>query len=85
MKTFSRDQVATLVDRLEEEPRFLILVAGPRQSGKTTLVKQALAQIDLPREYVALDSFESSTGDMELSTDGLGAPRDRHEFRFHRS
>ena len=73
MKTFSRDQVATLVDRLEEEPRFLILVAGPRQSGKTTLVKQALAQIDLPREYVALDSFESSTGDMELSTDGLGA------------
>ena len=73
MKTFSRDQVATLVDRLEEEPRFLILVAGPRQSGKTTLVKQALAQIDLPREYIALDSFESSTGDMELSTDGLGA------------
>ncbi len=73
MKTFSRDQVATLVDRLEEEPRFLILVAGPRQSGKTTLVKQALAQIDLPREYVAVDSFESSTGDMELSTAGLGA------------
>ena len=61
MNQFYRQQVATLLERIDEEPRFLILVAGPRQSGKTTLVRQALAQIDVPRKYVAVDRFELSS------------------------
>lgn len=41
-KEFSRDHTRTLAGRLEEPRRFLQVVAGPRQVGKTTLVHQAL-------------------------------------------
>jgi len=39
---FRRDQVAALTARLSEPRRFIQVVAGPRQVGKTTLVLQAL-------------------------------------------
>ena len=65
MNEFRRRQVATLLDRVREEPKFLILVEGPRQSGKTTLVRQVLAQIDLPCRYVAVDSLETPTLDSD--------------------
>ena len=58
MKPFQRQEVETLLDRLGGDPRFLILVTGPRQSGKTTLVRQALAQIDRRSRYVAVDQPE---------------------------
>jgi predicted AAA+ superfamily ATPase len=34
-----------LQTRLEEVPRFITIVAGPRQVGKTTLVRQAIAEV----------------------------------------
>ena len=40
---YSRAQLETLQARLDEPPRFMIVVAGPRQIGKSTLVRQALA------------------------------------------
>ncbi len=42
---FQRSQVQTLQARVQETPRFITIVAGPRQVGKTTLVKQALSGI----------------------------------------
>lgn len=44
MAEFERDQKAILVSRLREKPRRLIIVTGPRQAGKTTMVQQALAE-----------------------------------------
>lgn len=41
-KTFQRNQINTLQARLSESPRFMIVVAGPRQIGKSTMVRQAL-------------------------------------------
>ena len=41
-----RDGLAAFVSRLNEPRRFLQVVAGPRQVGKTTFVRQALAQLD---------------------------------------
>ena len=35
------------VGRLREPRRFLQVVAGPRQAGKTTMVAQALARLSL--------------------------------------
>ena len=55
METFQRSQVRTLLDRLDESPRFLIAVFGPRQSGKTWLVRQALRRVDRPHLFVELD------------------------------
>lgn len=39
---FERKQIETLRQRLGEAPQFLIVVAGPRQIGKSTMVRQAL-------------------------------------------
>ena len=48
--------VAELAKRMREEPRHLILVTGPRQTGKTTAVLQALKEVDLQSQYVDVDA-----------------------------
>ncbi len=55
MDSFQRSQVATLVRRLAEAPRRIAAVFGPRQTGKTTGVRQALQQIERPSRYLAVD------------------------------
>lgn len=52
---FAREYAAVLADRLAEPRRFLQVVAGPRQVGKTTLVQQVLAQLDRPSVLVSAD------------------------------
>ena len=61
MSTFQRTGVPTLIDRLREPPSRLIAVFGPRQTGKTTMVRQALVQIDRPSLYLAVDEPDAST------------------------
>ena len=52
---YERAQLSTLLGRLDEAPERLILITGPRQTGKTTLVRQALARLDRPSRYLAAD------------------------------
>ncbi len=52
---FHRDSAAVLATRLGEPRRFLEVVAGPRQVGKTTLVQQVLSQLDRPSVFVSAD------------------------------
>jgi len=55
METFERAQATTLGERLAEEPHRLISLFGPRQAGKTTIVRQALRKIGrTPRKYLAV-------------------------------
>ena len=60
MSSFKRAQISTLLSRLREPPKWLIVVAGPRQTGKTTLVRQALEQLDLPSRYLSVDEPKSA-------------------------
>ena len=60
MKSFQRTQVTTLIQRLAEAPHRLIAMFGPRQTGKTTIVRQALGQIDLESRYLAVDAPDSA-------------------------
>ena len=53
--SYHHPNVAEIVQRLREEPRFLVLVTGPRQTGKTTATRQALESIEIPSRYVAVD------------------------------
>ena len=59
MKEYSREQISTLCARLNEDPTHLIIVTGPRQTGKTTLVTQALTRLDKPYRYFAVDEPEA--------------------------
>jgi predicted AAA+ superfamily ATPase len=44
-----------LLARLREPRRFVQVVAGPRQVGKTTLVRQVMADCGLPSHYASAD------------------------------
>lgn len=52
---FQRYQVEELVKRMKEPRKFIQVVLGPRQVGKTTLLKQALAKTDVPYHFFAAD------------------------------
>ena len=55
MSSFQRSHVTALVHRLAETPSKLITVFGPRQTGKTTIVKQALERIEQSSLYLSID------------------------------
>ena len=56
MTRFERPHVGTVVRRLADDPkRLVVAVTGPRQTGKTTIIHQALRRAGLPHRYVALD------------------------------
>ena len=44
-----------LASRLVEDAARIQVVSGPRQVGKTTLVRQALAEIEMPSHYASAD------------------------------
>lgn len=61
---FRRPELAKVLDRLREPVHHLIILAGPRQVGKTTLVEQALAEImqEKPAELIATDRPPARSG-----------------------
>ena len=57
---YEREQAKTLRARLNESPTSIIVVAGPRQVGKTTMVRQVIRDWQSP--LVAVDRPETSSG-----------------------
>lgn len=52
---FSRILVSQLAQRLKEPRKFIQIVVGPRQTGKTTAVVQALEQLTVQQHFVSAD------------------------------
>jgi predicted AAA+ superfamily ATPase len=52
---FTRNLVSQLLERLNEPRRFIQIVVGPRQTGKTTAVVQVLEKTSTPRHFVSAD------------------------------
>jgi hypothetical protein len=52
---FRRRIFDPLAARLAEGPRYLQVLSGPRQVGKTTLVRQVLEASELPSHYASAD------------------------------
>jgi predicted AAA+ superfamily ATPase len=53
---YRRPHFKELVKRLKETRNFIQVLAGPRQTGKTTLIHQALESIDIPSHYASADN-----------------------------
>lgn len=81
MESFQRAQVDKLVQRLNEPPRFITALFGPRQTGKTTIVLQALARTDLTPCYLQVDpdpdEEHALTGGTTTTTHLSGEPKGR--------
>ncbi|MBA4073372.1 MAG: AAA family ATPase, partial [Gemmatimonas sp.] len=54
-RPFVRRQGAQLAARLRQPRRFIHVVTGPRQVGKSTLVQQVLRTLKLPVRYASAD------------------------------
>lgn len=52
---FERKLVGQLFQRIIEARRFMQIVIGPRQTGKTTAVTQAIKKIKLPTYFISAD------------------------------
>lgn len=59
---FQRDIAETLAKRLGEPRHTMQIVVGPRQTGKTTAIKQAVKQSGLPYRLATADLMGSVTG-----------------------
>ena len=55
---YKRPIISDLIERLNEAPKLLTIITGPRQSGKTTLIRQALYQCDPRSLYLPVDKPE---------------------------
>lgn len=53
---FERSELRRLKARMSEPRRFMQVVVGPRQVGKTTLVRQLVSQLNFPTVYVSADA-----------------------------
>lgn len=75
MEFFQRRQVTTLTERLGETPHQIIAIFGPRQTGKTTIVRQALQKIDLDSSYLSMDGPDSYESRFRSDTSESPLPR----------
>ena len=57
---FERVYYKVIRERLEEPRRFIQIVTGPRQVGKTTMVKQVLSSLKTPRLMYSADDVPTS-------------------------
>lgn len=57
---FIRKKFGLLKSRIEEPRRFIQVIVGPRQIGKTTLVKQVLETVKIPFHHVSADNVPAT-------------------------
>src|SRR5690606_9121324 len=57
---FERSYLQGLIKRLNEPRKFIQVLMGPRQVGKTTLVHQLTEKLDIPYLFVSADAVPAS-------------------------
>ena len=64
---YKRTEFQTIKSRLEERRKFIQIVMGPRQVGKSTVVKQVLGEIDTPYQFFSADNVPATNTGSEVS------------------
>ncbi|KUK78200.1 MAG: Uncharacterized protein XD92_0463 [Proteiniphilum acetatigenes] len=57
---FHRSYLKTVKARIEEPRKFIQVVLGPRQVGKTTMITQLLPQLSIPNSYESADAISAT-------------------------
>ncbi|MBR5842442.1 MAG: ATP-binding protein [Bacteroidaceae bacterium] len=57
---YKRAEFQIIKSRLEENRRFIQVVMGPRQVGKSTVVKQVLKELDIPYQMFSADNVPAT-------------------------
>lgn len=57
---YRRAEYQTIKSRLEEPRKFIQLVTGPRQVGKSTVVKQVLKDFEAPYRFFSSDNVPAT-------------------------
>ena len=57
---YKRAEYQTIKDRLVEGRKFIQVVMGPRQVGKSTVVRQVLQDIDIPYQFYSADNVPAT-------------------------
>jgi hypothetical protein len=52
---YERKIVRKVIKRIKEGRKFIQVLAGPRQTGKTTIARQVIKSLDLPAHYASAD------------------------------
>lgn len=66
---FTRNEFSVIKQRVEEPRHFIQVVLGPRQIGKTTVVKKVLEASEIPSFYFSADSVNAT--DMRLGLENF--------------
>lgn len=82
---FKRSEYDILIARLEEPRKFIQVLTGPRQVGKTTVLEQVSEYFEKTRRYVRFVSCDKATGDAEawLSSQWQTVRMDVKESKLH--
>ena len=57
---FERPYLKLVKARIEEPRKFIQVILGPRQVGKTTMVTQLLSQLSIPKLYESADAISAT-------------------------
>lgn len=57
---YKRPEYQTIINRLKERRRFIQVVMGARQIGKSTVVKQVLKDLDIPYQFYSADNVPAT-------------------------
>ncbi|MBQ9884701.1 MAG: AAA family ATPase [Bacteroidaceae bacterium] len=57
---YKRSEYQLIKNRLEEPRKFIQVVMGPRQVGKSTVVKQVLADLNIPFQLYSADNVPAT-------------------------
>jgi len=57
---FERPYIQQITSRMNEPRSFIQVLMGPRQVGKSTLIGQVLAKLNIPHHFISADAVANA-------------------------